>query len=90
MLQLELDLKQQEIKEIKDKIKVESYFKHKDLVYHYYKITKVTNKYIYYEDYLNVNNKLQLVSNTSYKIKIDDFIRCVKWDYYYFIENLDF
>lgn len=89
--QLEFDLKQQEIKEIKDKIKVGNYFKHKDLIYHFYKIVKITNKYIYYEDYLNVNkSKLQLASNTPYKIKIDDFIRCVKWDYYYFIENLDF
>lgn len=85
---LKLELKQQKIKNIKDKIKVESYFKIKYLDYHLYQIVKVTNKYIYYEDYTILNeNKLQLSSNTPHKTKIDDFIRYINWGDYYFLEN---
>lgn len=84
--QLEFDLKQQEIKDIKDKIKVEKMFNFKHLDYHLCQIVKITDKYIHYEEYMILSeNKLQLASNTPRKIKINEFISCIKWGDFYFV-----
>lgn len=79
--------KELEEQETKNKIQCGACFKHKDLPYHIYKIVKVTPKCVYYDDYLILNEtKTQLVSETT-KMKISDFIRCIKWEDYYFVED---